>query len=823
MHKVGGQVVLTASDVVNFLDCEHLVALDRQHLETPLEQSEGDEQLALLSRKGSQHETAYLRRLQAAHPDLVLLPKELGRSDALAATREAMVRGASVIYQASLEVPGFAGRADFLRRVPGESRLGAYHYEVLDTKLARNVKAEHVLQLSFYAWLVGEAQGVAAPSMHVVLGNGEERALRYADYSRYMHRVRRRLAGMLEAGVTDTYPHPTPRCEICHWNARCTEQRRRDDHLWQVAGISRQQIVRLNAAGIGTLAALAAADGARHIPRLADATFERLQSQARLQERGRTDGQPIHELRPVEAGSGRGFERLRAPCEGDLFLDLEGDPLIEDGLEYLFGVVYREDGERTFRAFWGHSRDAERTAFEALMDFTAERLERFPAMHVYHYGHYENAAFKRLMSSHGTREELVDRLLREHRLVDLYRVVSEALRASTTGYSLKDIECFYRPARTGSVKTAGSSVVYYERWLETADPTLLEQIEAYNREDCESLAELHAWLLSLRPEGIAFRQAGADGAPADVAVMPQTERTPQQEAREAQRLERESVKARLLERLPARPDATWTERQRLYELLHALIDFHRREQKPVWWKIFSCGDLSLEELIEDVECIGGLKRVSVEPARGRSTLPIWSYAYPEQEFKWREGQRCTRAGSAVEITIVGHDEPARQLRLKPSKKALPGTEDLSLGPPQPIGTDVLAAAVARVAGAILTDDGAYPALQAILTRTLPRCGIRRSGKPLAGPDGGLSEICAVVGALDHSYVFIQGPPGAGKTYTGSRVIVDLLAQKRRVAISSNSHKAVNNLLAAVEEAALERGVTFTGVKKARQGEQETEY
>ncbi len=28
--------------------------------------------------------------------------------------------------------------------------------------------------------------------------------------------------------------------------------------------------------------------------------------------------------------------------------------------------------------------------------------------------------------------------------------------------------------------------------------------------------------------------------------------------------------------------------------------------------------------------------------------------------------------------------------------------------------------------------------------------------------------------LDGSYLFVQGPPGAGKTYSGARVIVDLL-------------------------------------------------
>ena len=71
--------------------------------------------------------------------------------------------------------------------------------------------------------------------------------------------------------------------------------------------------------------------------------------------------------------------------------------------------------------------------------------------------------------------------------------------------------------------------------------------------------------------------------------------------------------------------------------------------------------------------------------------------------------------------------------------------------------------------------------------------------------------------LDESHLFIQGPPGAGKTYTIANVICDLLASGRRVGVSANAHKAINNALAAVEARALERGLVFDGIKKANEG------
>ena len=60
---------------------------------------------------------------------------------------------------------------------------------------------------------------------------------------------------------------------------------------------------------------------------------------------------------------------------------------------------------------------------------------------------------------------------------------------------------------------------------------------------------------------------------------------------------------------------------------------------------------------------------------------------------------------------------------------------------------------------------------------------------------------------------MQGPPGAGKTFLSAYAIVELMAQGRRVGVASNSHKAINNLLTEIARQALERGVSFRGVKK----------
>ena len=81
--------------------------------------------------------------------------------------------------------------------------------------------------------------------------------------------------------------------------------------------------------------------------------------------------------------------------------------------------------------------------------------------------------------------------------------------ASEPGYSIKDLEVFYRASRTGAVKTGMDSVVSYEAWRDNQDAQILEEIRAYNEIDCRSTKELRDWLVkSVRPGHLAWWHAG---------------------------------------------------------------------------------------------------------------------------------------------------------------------------------------------------------------------------------------------------------------------------------------------------------------------------
>lgn len=130
------------------------------------------------------------------------------------------------------------------------------------------------------------------------------------------------------------------------------------------------------------------------------------------------------------------------------------------------------------------------------------------------------------------------------------------------------------------------------------------------------------------------------------------------------------------------------------------------------------------------------------------------------------------------------------------------------------------AAVFAFAESLIQGENRYGAVRDYLQRRMPAIRRLEPGFPIVGKDEiPLEAAISVVERLDSSYLFIQGPPGTGKTYTGSHLIASLLKAGKRVAVSSNSHKAINNLLEAVDKRMAESGHAYFGMKKVSNAEQ----
>ncbi len=538
-----GTIVVSATDLVGYLACDHLLTLELERIaglrDKPVRY---DPELELLQERGDRHEHDHLERLRAEGRSIVEIAPELRSARtpdelraAAAATEAAMRDGADVVFQATFFDGRWRGHADFLVRADRPSRLGAWSYDVADTKLARHVKASALVQMCVYADLLAAIQGVPPETLTVVTGDGAGHGFRFADFAAFHRLVKARFEERVfgDLGRAPTYPDPVDHCRVCGWWPTCIARREADDHLSLVAGMTRTATERLMGDGIPTLEQLgetAPWAGARD---LSAATFARLRGQAALQLAGRQAGRLLYELlEPDPDQPTHGLAALPEPSPLDVFFDIEADPWIGDaGLEYLLGWSEVVDGVDVYHPFWAHDRDAEKAAYERFVDEVIARLDRDPTMHVYHYAAYEKTALRRLMTRYATREDEVDRILRAGVLVDLYQVVRQGLRASVDSYSIKRIERFYLAQREGPITRAGFSVVEYERWLGDGDEQHLRDLADYNRDDCVSTRGLRDWLEDRRREaerqfGVAFeRPPVGSGLPgeAQVATAAETE------------------------------------------------------------------------------------------------------------------------------------------------------------------------------------------------------------------------------------------------------------------------------------------------------------
>jgi uncharacterized protein len=820
MKIVEGRVRVAASDVANFLACQELTQLDlraaRGVLRPPHPRDLGFEELV---RRGEEHERRVLEGFRADGWEVADLS---GTGDPVGATAAAIGGGAGVIYQGTLAGAGLFGRPDFLVRADllaapdGEARPDGRHYEVADAKLARTAKARAVLQTAFYSRLLAELQGTEPRWMHLALGNGEFVPFKVKDFAAYERQTRRRLEEVLSAGPpTGLYPEPVEHCAICRWNDLCADRRRVDDDLSLVAGMMTGQRWALKAAGIATRRGFAGLAELPRLNRVSRDSLARSHTQARLQVASEDEGIiRFRLLEPERDASGtltpnRGLLALPEPVTGDLFFDIEGaryysEDSREFGLQYLFGVVDTADIDETGRPrytpIWAFSRRDEKRAFEELVDFITERRALCPGLHVYHYNHYEPTSVDHLTELHGTRQEAVgalmgrfatredevDDLFRLGVFVDLYRVIRQGVQAGVESYSIKRLEplCGYR--RQVDLREATASLIEFEAALE--DGTAAGEggrqgvVAGYNEDDCRATLALRDWLEERRPE-LAGR-LGEDLPRPVVTEKPGAAEDPET--------------ARIRSALLAGGSAETSEGQ-ARTLLADLLDWHRREDKPAWWRYFYVRELSPAELIGEPDALGGLTGGEIVDQVKKSV--VRRFSFPPQEHRFSCGQAAHDVETGRGWSVGAVDDANGTIELKIGN-AYDGPLPAGLVEGGPIGTRELRERLRDFGDRVVRDGlgGADAATALLLRRPLSAAG------PLLADGETVAEAAIrLATSLRRSYLPLQGPPGTGKTYTAAEQILALVAQGRTAGITGPSHAVIHHLIDTVCAHASQRG------------------
>jgi predicted RecB family nuclease len=807
MYQNEKGIIFSPSDLTCYMESQFASWMEHHALICPELSPDSDPQdplLSLLQKKGNAHELAILAEFQS----MGLYVENLsGLENAVEKTLNAMQQGADIIYQAALQKLPFSGFADFLVKVPGKSTIGNYYYEVWDTKLSKSVKPYFVIQLCCYTEMLADIQGKIPENIVIVLGNNEKIRLKTSNYFYYYQQLKQLFLSAHLNFDPAKHPNPADSTSWGKWKSYAENLLLDADHLSQIATITRSQIKKLNQAGIQTMQELAT----YIIPEgtgIHSSVLLRLISQAKIQKESKGLEIPLFKILEHKPNQKQGMALLQPLSSSDIFFDIEGFPLEEGGLEYLWGITYFDyEGKREFKDLWAHNRIEEKQAFKEFIEWVYMRWQQDNTMHIYHYANYEIAACRKLMGRYGICENELDQLLRNEVFVDLYTIVKGSLIVGEPRYSIKNVEHLYREKRGTDVGSGSESVVVYDNWRENPDgdtwqtSKLLRDIRDYNIDDCNSTQELVFWLRDQQTKhGIVYL-----GKTEIVDLEIKEEVTARTQLRDtlldqAVIIERKNnIDAAIMRNI------AWS------------LEFHRRENKPVLWRLFDRLGMDVEELIDDFECLANCirtEKLSFKPTPRARNL-AYEYRFdPNQDFKGasksyyilgeedEDGKKC-------KVTVLTDESSLQEGIITVQSKNEP-QNIITLVPDDYVNPDPIPAAIYAQGKDFLENPLRKNAILDFLRKSMPRIHGHKMGEVLAPSHDVKEKLQQIINAainLDKSYLVIQGPPGAGKTYTGKHIIAELLKRGMKIGICSNSHKAINNLLISTVKYCNEIGVS----------------
>lgn len=850
-----------------------------------------------LANAGAVHERRVLSRL-AALAGVTPLTVPRGVPDRYQITASALSDGIPIIHQPALtDGELLEGYGDILLRnshnpfLSNPDDFPEDGYSVIEVKLASTVEADYALQAAAYTDMLKRATtklGLPVPAPPLLwLGTAAEAptALPPVDAAYFYSSVRTSYAAFLESfdPKTPLPPIDAPLRDLSPWEGAVHALLVENDSILQVAGARRVQVRALERAGIHTMEQLANMSIDQIISAvdsIGRAPLEALQKQAELQVASRTVEQPappVFELvRSLPQSAPTGLHRLPPHCRGDVFFDMEGFPLVPGGLEYLFGAVEAVgDGvsKGEFHAWWAHDRREEESQCAAFVNWLWERWHQWgKAMHVYHYGHYEITALRRvtnraLSSAGAIAGQRLEEMIDEGLFVDIYKLVKASLRIGEPSYSIKNVEKLVGVSREGDgLADAESSVALYYEWRRMVQGSdddacegslaldkdcaanLLQDIELYNQQDCESLGGLVRWLRELaHTHGVQYSRLVAVGS-ADTEAVAAASVDGKPAARGAcganpERKAADSGVIRYGEQLCI--DLLNGDGSDMNKTLAHLTGFHVRESAPARGRftdrILRAASGDTASLFQDDQCISMIRKSAApsedeaSEAASRRRPTTFYHCDPMEQHRLAPGDGCALV--VVQSRVMANDveivDPiAGFVRVR---EAAPGILGLDLG------AKLAKNDVAPVSGAVVLSDeliicpssmrasitdsvsrivrdraGASP----LLLSYLQRLGFRDvsvpgdEGRSIEGLDacGRVLRDCLpeVVASIPDRTFIIQGPPGTGKTVTSASLIMELVSKHQKtVAVSSNSHAAIDNLL----ERAVSAGVPAEHVKK----------
>lgn len=459
---------LTASDFYKYVKCPSWLYWDI--FGDPKDKTEVSAMMKKLREGGVEHEKAVIEDLG---PYVEM--EERGDADKLAAATLKAMKEGKVIYQGTLKDGDWVGRPDLLIPHEAKSNLGDYMYEAVDIKSAFKLNDIHKYQLTFYAILLEKVQGVMPKKGKIINARKEfiecDIQETYSDFFEVLGSIMEIRAGKKPE------PYLVSGAKESPWYELLKREVEEADDLSRIYKLYRKEYRQLRKAGYDTVAEFAGTSFEKVSQSVSGITNSRL-GRIHLQAISLTKGETMRIGEP------------KLPDTGvELHFDIEGDPFL--GIEYLFGLLIRENGKEDYKIFLAEDPKDEGRAWLEFCDF----IEGYAGTPIYHYGWYELDVIKRLSTRHGISVEAADALDKRN-MIDLNRLVQNTVIFPLNFYSLKDVCKFLGFNWRADDASGANSVLWFQDWLDNQDRKMLQKIIDYNEDDVRATAHLKDWLTS---------------------------------------------------------------------------------------------------------------------------------------------------------------------------------------------------------------------------------------------------------------------------------------------------------------------------------------
>jgi predicted RecB family nuclease len=397
---------------------------------------------------------------------------------------EEMARGTRIICGLPLlYLPeNVQGRIDILEKTYDHpSIFGDYHYIVTEIKQARSIRKEHILQGTFYTYILAKIQEYLPSKFRIINHDIEIRSYSFSDYEAdLLHAIKGTQA------ILDGRERPTATYNASEWPweryGNHEAIRMRDVSLiGQVGPRTKEKLVDRGFKKIWDIA-YAKVDDLVTIQGISENTAQKLILNAKA----------VMKKEPIPIGP----SALKLPVKStEIFLDLEGtdQPDLEgefEPVDYLIGVIVRRDGDDDYHAFVAHRIEDEGKMFREFISFLKTQTDYV----IYHWHNYEHWHVKRLGERYNLTEEVSTSVLPN--MIDLHRMATKAFAFPTYTNGLKDVAAFLGFRWRHDDINALDAIAYYLKY-QTNPEIYQDKIQAiidYNEDDCRATKRIKDWL-----------------------------------------------------------------------------------------------------------------------------------------------------------------------------------------------------------------------------------------------------------------------------------------------------------------------------------------